>query len=202
MSAASRTFDIPELLEGILLELPLQDLLRIQRVNKTFRDAIKTSHQLQVKLFFKSSPPKDGTSVLNPFLDRILELAVIKPTSFSLKTDDSSVSADDPSASDWIRMKESEATKDNSQSNELRYVPNNRCVVISGLYHAGSDRLMNGSWQEILAADPPCMFCMYETDPLGILRYPKELVTPQNMNELVQAIRTRKDHECITQNSV
>lgn len=53
---------IPELMEMILLELPLRDVLAAQRVNKDFRDTIRDSHKLQKALFFK---PIDKT-VLRP----------------------------------------------------------------------------------------------------------------------------------------
>ena len=52
MTASSRVFAIPELLENILLHLPERDLLLAQRVNKTFRDVTTASVHLQRKLFF------------------------------------------------------------------------------------------------------------------------------------------------------
>lgn len=45
-------FHIPELLEAILIELPVKDLLLGQRVCKTWRGAIETSSRLQKALFF------------------------------------------------------------------------------------------------------------------------------------------------------
>lgn len=73
---AAKVLAIPELLEAVLLELPPRDLLLSQRVNKTFRDVIDDSIYIQRKLFFKpcSSTVPDGTSVRNPFLQRILRL--------------------------------------------------------------------------------------------------------------------------------
>ncbi|KAH8687342.1 hypothetical protein BGZ60DRAFT_6159 [Tricladium varicosporioides] len=50
-----------ELLEAIFLQLPLQDLLvNAQRVNRTWKEQIKTSVALQQKLFFQSWP-ENGT---------------------------------------------------------------------------------------------------------------------------------------------
>lgn len=45
--------DIPELLENILLNLPIRDLLLAQRVNKTFQATILGSSKLQQALFLK-----------------------------------------------------------------------------------------------------------------------------------------------------
>ncbi|KAK4695762.1 hypothetical protein P7C71_g2045, partial [Lecanoromycetidae sp. Uapishka_2] len=50
--ASSKIFLIPEILEMILVQLPERDLLLDQRVNKTWQGVIKTSPQLQRKLFF------------------------------------------------------------------------------------------------------------------------------------------------------
>ena len=40
---ASKAFQVTELLEAILLELPIKDLLLAQRINKQFKDTIKGS---------------------------------------------------------------------------------------------------------------------------------------------------------------
>lgn len=52
MTASTRVFAIPELLENILLHLPERDLLLAQRVNRSFRDVTTASVHLQRKLFF------------------------------------------------------------------------------------------------------------------------------------------------------
>ncbi|USW53653.1 Putative F-box-like domain superfamily protein [Septoria linicola] len=52
-SAAQRTFNVAELLEMILLELPPRDVLLAQRVNKQWQGAITASLKLQQLLFFK-----------------------------------------------------------------------------------------------------------------------------------------------------
>jgi hypothetical protein len=52
--AGSRITSIYELLELCLLDLPIQDLLLAQRVNKRFNAVINTSPRLREKLFFTS----------------------------------------------------------------------------------------------------------------------------------------------------
>jgi hypothetical protein len=71
LSAASlathQALAIPEILECILLHLPLRDILSsAQRVNTLFRGIIDFSVSLQTALFFKPSFPK--ISVPNPLL--------------------------------------------------------------------------------------------------------------------------------------
>ncbi|CAK1366925.1 hypothetical protein CB0940_10286 [Cercospora beticola] len=53
MAAATAVFDTAELLEAILLQLPLADILRAQRIDRTFHDAIKKSPSVQRALFQK-----------------------------------------------------------------------------------------------------------------------------------------------------
>jgi hypothetical protein len=52
--AGSRITEIYELLELCLLDLPIQDLLLAQRVNRRFNAVINTSPRLREKLFFTS----------------------------------------------------------------------------------------------------------------------------------------------------
>ena len=51
--AATAVADLPELLEAILLRLPLTDILLAQRVSRTWRDIIAGSPSLQRALFFR-----------------------------------------------------------------------------------------------------------------------------------------------------
>ncbi|PPJ58259.1 hypothetical protein CBER1_08272 [Cercospora berteroae] len=53
MAAAAAVFDTAELLETILLQLPMRDIVRAQCVDRTFRDTIKESPSLQRALFLK-----------------------------------------------------------------------------------------------------------------------------------------------------
>jgi hypothetical protein len=64
-SAARRTFDVPELLELILLNLGLPDLLQVSQVNCTMRDGIAGSIKLQQKLCFYPKP--HPAHYYNPF---------------------------------------------------------------------------------------------------------------------------------------
>ncbi|KAK4496479.1 hypothetical protein PRZ48_012459 [Zasmidium cellare] len=53
-SAATRAFDVAELREMILAQLPMKDILLNQRVSKDFRDTIQSSKLLQEALFFRT----------------------------------------------------------------------------------------------------------------------------------------------------
>ena len=61
MSAASKVFAVPELLEHVLSHLPPKDALLAQRTSTTFRDTIRDSPKLQNYLGFKQpfKPPLD-----------------------------------------------------------------------------------------------------------------------------------------------
>lgn len=47
MTAAQKVFSITELLENVLIHLPLQDLFAFQRINSTFRSTIEDSKDLR-----------------------------------------------------------------------------------------------------------------------------------------------------------
>ena len=57
MTAAARVAGIPELLENILLHLPLRDLFLAQRMNRTARNIIEKSTQIQQALFLRPYGP-------------------------------------------------------------------------------------------------------------------------------------------------
>ncbi|ESZ90792.1 hypothetical protein SBOR_8821 [Sclerotinia borealis F-4128] len=78
--AAHAVFSIHELVEQILLDLPLTDLLvRIQRVNKIFHTIVDTSPPLQRKLFFASDTTTSGsTTRYNPLVHQWFH-AYVKP---------------------------------------------------------------------------------------------------------------------------
>ena len=52
-ASASKAFDIPEVLETILQDLPLSDLLLAQRVSRAWKGMITCSPKLQKALFFR-----------------------------------------------------------------------------------------------------------------------------------------------------
>lgn len=58
MSAVTKVFESYELLEDILLRLPIQDLTQAQRVNKYFKSLITNSKPIRRALFFE--PSKSG----------------------------------------------------------------------------------------------------------------------------------------------
>lgn len=170
--------DIPELLESILLQLPLQDLLRVQGVNKTFRDAIKASHQLQVKLFFKTDPPKDGSSIVNPFLERILKLVIDEPNVYSWKK---------VPGGKLFRSIMCQQSGDEEFTHQLRYIKEDLEVDILRDRHTSLSDVPNGSWREMLVVDPPRAFDIPHFEKLRLTGR-KDSVTPQNANELLEAI--------------
>jgi hypothetical protein len=55
LTMASSIFGVPELMEAILLELPMKDVLLSRRVNKQFKATIEGSVELQQALFFVPS---------------------------------------------------------------------------------------------------------------------------------------------------
>lgn len=55
MAAAAQLFGIHELVEDILLRLPLRQILLSQRVSSSFRNVIETSYKIQQVLFYKPS---------------------------------------------------------------------------------------------------------------------------------------------------
>ena len=71
-SAGSRLASIPELLEVVLLHLPIRDLLLAQRVSRCFKALIDRSQTIQGRLFFlpESEPPglRETDVRINPLL--------------------------------------------------------------------------------------------------------------------------------------
>ncbi|CAK4008394.1 f-box domain [Lecanosticta acicola] len=71
-SAAVRVFKITELLEGILLELPMHRLFIVQQTCKVFHDTIRDSTRLQRHMFLTAEPappnPETCARVFNPVL--------------------------------------------------------------------------------------------------------------------------------------
>ncbi|KAK4549687.1 hypothetical protein LTR36_004988 [Oleoguttula mirabilis] len=58
-TATTAVFDTPELLEMILLKLPMADILHLQRTCPTRHAAVKTSIRLQRRLYFAAVPVGD-----------------------------------------------------------------------------------------------------------------------------------------------
>ena len=70
MAACHRVLATVELRELILVEAPIEDLLRAQRVCQAFKNTIDQSNTIQQKLFFRYSGSEDGGGkpALNEFL--------------------------------------------------------------------------------------------------------------------------------------
>jgi hypothetical protein len=66
-TAIHQVLSTPELLEAILLNLPISSLLRLQRLNRTFNTVISTSPSIQRALFF-SPAPASSDPCPNPLL--------------------------------------------------------------------------------------------------------------------------------------
>lgn len=70
-----KVFSVRELLESILLELPLRDLLLARNISWTYKGLIESSIHLQRRLFLKpqvAGSGDDSSASLNPFLIRVL----------------------------------------------------------------------------------------------------------------------------------
>ncbi|KAK4896102.1 hypothetical protein LTR27_005959 [Elasticomyces elasticus] len=75
-SAGRRLTDTYELLEMILLNLPMDTLLFSQRVSRNFCSTVATSKALQQRLFFAPLPGDvpDRPLLINPLLSKVVEL--------------------------------------------------------------------------------------------------------------------------------
>jgi hypothetical protein len=62
-SSQTRVFATPELLEHILIQLPMRDLLLCQRVSHHFQDIVTSSPAIQERLFFRAIPRTKFTPV-------------------------------------------------------------------------------------------------------------------------------------------
>lgn len=128
---SAKVFAIPELLEQILLHLPQQDILRYQRMNSTFRDAIKQSKDIQTKLFIKLQHPhaKPSTfhdTTLNPLAGPLLDAYGKEMNMISFPY------SDEPHVSISV--------------SRARFM------------HVNDLDCTRGSWREMWASDPPCEF--------------------------------------------
>lgn len=76
-TTAQDVFYVPEILELILSELPLRDLLTMQRVSRYMKTTIDKSSRLQTKLFFRPASTSSPFTAPHP-----LELTLIAPGFF------------------------------------------------------------------------------------------------------------------------
>ncbi|KAK5731219.1 hypothetical protein LTR15_001158 [Elasticomyces elasticus] len=80
--AAQQGLDLPELLESILLILPMRDLLLAQRVSKTFQQVIVSSPHVQRALFFAPGKAADVNLLLAQDMHNHLGDCVANPLLF------------------------------------------------------------------------------------------------------------------------
>ena len=85
-SAGRRLIGIPELLEIILLCLPMRDLLLAQRVNHQFKNTINSSVHLQRALYFEALPiePSPNGAYEQPVVNPLLREELARPPSQSI----------------------------------------------------------------------------------------------------------------------
>lgn len=68
-SAAQRVFGTVELLEHILLNVPLTNLFVLQRTNTTFKDTIDGSRRVKQRMFLETAPVNGSKAQWNPILE-------------------------------------------------------------------------------------------------------------------------------------
>ncbi|KAI5357998.1 putative F-box-like domain superfamily protein [Septoria linicola] len=68
-TAADRALNVAELLERILLQLPMKDILLDQRVAKFWRDLVKSSPKLQQALFYRPDYEVETWTAVNWEID-------------------------------------------------------------------------------------------------------------------------------------
>lgn len=71
-------FEIPELLELLLLNLPTQDVFNLQRVSRKWRDVVASAPRLRWKLFLDNPAGDNVGLVLNPFVPEMVPKRHIK----------------------------------------------------------------------------------------------------------------------------
>ena len=79
-TSVERVFGIPELLENILIHLPMRDLFAV-KISKTFKHAVDTSPSIQRALFLLPDPKAEGelnkqgslSPRCNPLLQRVCD---------------------------------------------------------------------------------------------------------------------------------
>jgi len=83
-AVANKVFDIKELREMILLELPMQDIIRLQRTNRAWHSSVtdKRAAPLQRKLYYRTDPTIDAISMplSSSLQDLIVRLRLLEAT--------------------------------------------------------------------------------------------------------------------------
>lgn len=174
-SAATKVFGNPELLEKILLDVPSEDILVLQRMNRDTRNVVIASLKLQRKLFFCPTPSSTHTKpIVNPLLERAFNSACGYKPSKRERIDYS------------ISTSEGIITRGKNDTLSKR-----SCTVVGATFHppltsrfseprSNNNRFVRGSWRMMLISNPPCdvfrenhtgyFFCkLYNQNRLGDL---------------------------------
>lgn len=166
-SARSRAFGVTEIFEHILVSLPIRDLLLAQRISKHFQQVIEDSITLQRALFFKPAPAtRDGkavTPVINPLLAKPTRLSPRDKVPMLLTTHDN---FHGPKGTPLILFVEALGLQYSpmpfehqcyAQHFEVRVrLDNVLCVEWLGGAIGTTVCYSKGSWQRMLATQPPC----------------------------------------------
>ena len=156
-SKATAVFSIVELLDMILLELPIQDLLLAQRVNREFRDTIITSPRIQERLLMRprSRRNHNGTSLLNPFLAKITKSEPY-PSWVGVTSEFGMIQ--DPNSNDPNPVLGYDDHHKSRLATTYEIQPGK--MVTPCLFPRFTTRTPapHESWTKMLVADPPCKF--------------------------------------------
>jgi hypothetical protein len=110
-----KTFRTPELLEAILLQLPMRSLLHAQRVSHEWKSAITTSPLLQQALFLSAKRPRVGSSRAKTQVNTLLQ--AVFPPFFLFETHEGDPESGKGSTRQWneyIKMNDALLRKDAS----------------------------------------------------------------------------------------
>lgn len=157
--AVTTALAIPELLEGILLELPPRDLLLATRVNKSFQNQINSSTRIQCKLFFKTAEPLNQTSEngINPFLRHVLRREVDSCTAYIHDPSH----ADDPLQLGAKRV----GLREEHRDHDLQSISDKESLMLSvpcgGKWFMPECNWKYGSWRKMLVTHRPLTITLH-----------------------------------------
>jgi hypothetical protein len=147
-----------ELLEHILVHLPVKDLFIIQRVCKRFLDFINTSVALQHKLFLRTSSPKleKTWQLIVTHWPSLLELALGLPSAYRFAHKGQAPSTSEPIVRSFAPVKLNPYFRERSgfdlasrKSNLARGLRERAEISINFLSEGGS-------WRSMYLTDPSC----------------------------------------------
>lgn len=151
--AAEQVFQVPELLELVLFNLPQKDLLLCQRVNRSFCNTVKFSPKLQKALFFMPdwsprahSIGDDDRTEQKPTNNRLLRRAF--PGSYPTVSHVMNRSHDQTAADDWITSADS--NEQWSWDVAIQYPSNGTPDCCPATQYP------EASWRRMHLSQPPC----------------------------------------------